>query len=212
MIAAIGADKPIEYNLDMGFVIVPPDQRRVQVKILDYATESDPGPFPIPDNAAHRELAAQPQREPEGPARHRPDARAVPARGARGPPRPGGGPGQRQAARVLRDAADRRRVAGAPGFDLGPPHRRPAPGALDLGRRRRPARLPRRGALRRVRPRDGGARMRFTVRKTRRAYVLPATHWASTSRDPAHPRMGESASGCGRTSTLPGSRLTCRRS
>ncbi len=33
--------------------------------------------------------------------------------------------------------------------------------------------------------------MRFTVRRTRRAYVLPATHWASQSRDPAHPRMGE---------------------
>ena len=33
--------------------------------------------------------------------------------------------------------------------------------------------------------------MRFTVRRTRRAYVLPATHWASRSQDPAHPRMGE---------------------
>ena len=33
--------------------------------------------------------------------------------------------------------------------------------------------------------------MRFTVRKTRRAYVLPATHWASSSHDPALPRMGE---------------------
>ncbi len=33
--------------------------------------------------------------------------------------------------------------------------------------------------------------MRFTVRRTRRAYVLPATHWASQSRDAVHPRMGE---------------------
>ena len=33
--------------------------------------------------------------------------------------------------------------------------------------------------------------MRFTVRRTRRGYVLPATHWASPSRDPSHPRMGE---------------------
>ena len=33
--------------------------------------------------------------------------------------------------------------------------------------------------------------MRFTVRKTRRAYVLPARHWASPSRDRALPRMGE---------------------
>jgi len=29
------------------------------------------------------------------------------------------------------------------------------------------------------------------VRKTRRAFVIPATHWASRSQDPVHPRMGE---------------------
>ena len=33
--------------------------------------------------------------------------------------------------------------------------------------------------------------MRFTVRRTRRGYVLPATHWASPSSDPSLPRMGE---------------------
>ena len=33
--------------------------------------------------------------------------------------------------------------------------------------------------------------MRFTVRRTRRAYVLPATHWASQHKDPNLPRMGE---------------------
>jgi hypothetical protein len=33
--------------------------------------------------------------------------------------------------------------------------------------------------------------MRFTVRKSRRGYVLPATHWASSSKDPSLPRMGE---------------------
>jgi hypothetical protein len=51
MIAGIGADKPLEYNLDMGFVIVPPGQKRIDVKLLDYAGESDPGPFPLPDQA-----------------------------------------------------------------------------------------------------------------------------------------------------------------
>ena len=44
-------DKPLQYNLDMGFIIVPADQKRVEVKILDYPDESDPGPFPLPDNA-----------------------------------------------------------------------------------------------------------------------------------------------------------------
>jgi hypothetical protein len=33
--------------------------------------------------------------------------------------------------------------------------------------------------------------MRVTVRRTRRAYVLPATHWASANSDPDLPRMGE---------------------
>jgi len=33
--------------------------------------------------------------------------------------------------------------------------------------------------------------MRFTVRRTRRGYVLPATHWASRHFDRSFPRMGE---------------------
>ena len=32
--------------------------------------------------------------------------------------------------------------------------------------------------------------LRFTVQKSRKAYVLPATHWASSSTNPAHPPMG----------------------
>ena len=50
-VASIGADKPLGFNLDMNFVIVPPDQPRVPVRIVLYPHESDPGPFPIPDNA-----------------------------------------------------------------------------------------------------------------------------------------------------------------
>src|SRR5262249_22671151 len=33
--------------------------------------------------------------------------------------------------------------------------------------------------------------IRFTIRKTRRAYVYPATHYASRKTDPNLPRMGE---------------------
>lgn len=51
MIARIGADKRLAWNLDMAFVIVPGDQPRVPVKLVDYADESDPGPYPVPDNA-----------------------------------------------------------------------------------------------------------------------------------------------------------------
>src|SRR5438552_922518 len=33
IIASIGADRHIDFNLDMNFVLVPPDQKRVPVKI-----------------------------------------------------------------------------------------------------------------------------------------------------------------------------------
>src|SRR5438874_1544728 len=51
MIADIGADKRLAYNLDMSFILVPPDQARVPVKLVTYPNESDPGPYPIPDGA-----------------------------------------------------------------------------------------------------------------------------------------------------------------
>jgi hypothetical protein len=51
IIRSIGADKPLGYNLDMHFVLVPPDQPTVPVRVTMYPAESDPGPFPIPPNA-----------------------------------------------------------------------------------------------------------------------------------------------------------------
>ena len=50
IIASIGPAKPFRYNPDMGFVLVPPDQKRIEVKIVSYPGESDKGPFPVPDN------------------------------------------------------------------------------------------------------------------------------------------------------------------
>lgn len=50
IIASIGTDKPFRYNPDMGFILVPPDQERIAVKIVSYADESEKGPFPIPDD------------------------------------------------------------------------------------------------------------------------------------------------------------------
>jgi hypothetical protein len=49
IIASIGADKPFRYNPDMGFVLVPADQKKVDVKLTGSAGESDKGPFPVPD-------------------------------------------------------------------------------------------------------------------------------------------------------------------
>ena len=51
MIASVGAEKNLAYNLDMGFILVPPDQKRVPVSVTAYPDESDPGPFPVPDDA-----------------------------------------------------------------------------------------------------------------------------------------------------------------
>jgi len=50
MIAAIGADKPMRYNPDMCFVLVPPGQKKVDVKLTEFPDESDKGPYPVPDN------------------------------------------------------------------------------------------------------------------------------------------------------------------
>ena len=50
IIASIGVDKPMRYNADMGFVLVPPGQKKVDVKLGGCADESDKGPYPVPDN------------------------------------------------------------------------------------------------------------------------------------------------------------------
>jgi hypothetical protein len=191
MIASIGPDKPLQYNLDMGFVIVPPDQKRVEVKILDYASESDPGPFPVPDNAPienwpltrNENTKALPhpgqtleqfQREAEG------DRHVLvvdPVNGKLhelyGTKRTDDGWQALQASTWdLRTGALRPErwtsadAAGLPIFPAVVRYDECARGMVDHA-------------------------MRFTVRKSRRAYVLPATHWASESHDPAHPRMGE---------------------
>jgi hypothetical protein len=51
IVRSIGRDERLGFNLDMNFVIVPPDQPRVRLRVLLYPDESDPGPFPIPDTA-----------------------------------------------------------------------------------------------------------------------------------------------------------------
>ena len=45
IVASVGADKPFRYNSDMGFVLVPPDQPRIDVKLVSYPAELDRGPY-----------------------------------------------------------------------------------------------------------------------------------------------------------------------
>jgi hypothetical protein len=49
IVGSIGKEKPLRYNTDMGFVLVPPNQKRVPLLEVEYKDESDPGPYPIPD-------------------------------------------------------------------------------------------------------------------------------------------------------------------
>jgi hypothetical protein len=191
MIASIGKDKPLGYNLDMGFIIVPPDQKRVPVKLLEYPAESDPGPYPLPDNAPIENW----------PMQRNEDTKALPRAGQTLEDLQRHGTGDRHIILVdpvnalLYEFWQGRRT------DAGWEAANEATFNLKTGALRKErwtsgdaAGLPIFPAVVRY---DDVARglvdhaMRFTVRKTRRAYVLPATHWASASKDPSLPRMGE---------------------
>jgi hypothetical protein len=191
IIAGIGPEKPLEYNLDMGFIVVPKDQKRVPVRILDYADESDPGPFPVPDSAPIENW----------PLSKNENTRALPR------------PGQTLEQFQREAEGDRHVLVVDPGN--GRLHEFYGAKRTDEGWQALQASTwdLRTGALRPERWTSADAAglpifpavvrydecargkvthaMRFTVRRTRRAYVLPATHWASPSRDKGLPRMGE---------------------
>ena len=51
IISNIGAEKHIRIDIGWNCVIVPPNQPRVPVKVVQYPGEADKGPFPVPENA-----------------------------------------------------------------------------------------------------------------------------------------------------------------
>jgi hypothetical protein len=180
IIAGIGPNKRLGYNLDMGFVIVPPNQKRVHVKLVGYSGESDRGPYPVPDTAP-----------------------------IEGWPIDGGtleyvqrnGKGDRHmlvvdpVSRILYEFFEARRTSAgwqasqASIFDLKSNKIRPV-GWTSADA----AGLPIFPAVVRYDEVERGMvehAMRFTVRNTRRAYVYPATHYASSKTNPNLPRMGE---------------------
>ena len=191
MVASIGSDKPVEYNLDMGFILVPQDQPKVPVKILLYPAESDPGPFPVPDNAPIENW----------PLRKNEDKGALPKAGQTLAQLQREGTGDRHV--ILVDPLNGRlhefwqskrtdagwEASNAATFDLRTGALRPErwTSADAAGLPIFPAVVRYDECARGI----VGHAMRFTVRKTRRGYVLPATHWASPSKDPSLPRMGE---------------------
>jgi hypothetical protein len=181
MIAGIGADKKLAYNLDMGFILVPPNQKKVPVKLLSYPTESDPGPYPIPDEAPLENWPLDGRKLLDTQkARERGDRHVLVV-----------DPGNR----MLYEFYQGRRTdsgweaACEATFDLKSNQLRP-PGWTSSDA----AGLPIFPAVIRFDECERGLvahAMRFTVRRTRRAYVYPATHHASRLTDETLPRMGE---------------------
>jgi len=186
MIAGMHTRQSLGYRFDMSFVIVPPNQPRVPVKIKAHPAESDPGPYPIPDQAPI-----------EGwPAGIRASGERITLEALQQ-----SGDGDHHLL-VLDPCAMKlyefyRMFKGAKGweadqasvFDLRSNKPRPKNWASADS-----AGLPIIPATVRFDECERGMvnhAMRFTVFLTRRAYVYPATHFASAPSDPALPRMGE---------------------
>ncbi len=188
IIASIGTDKPLRYNTDMGFILVPPRQNRVPVKIVSYPDESDPGPFPVPDNIPIEGWPVSFQRSGSGTV---PPLDEIQRHGEGDRHGIIVDPVQRILYEffVLRRTDDGWQASQASVFDLKTNQLRP------LGWTSADAAgLPIFPAVVRFDELQRGViqhALRVTVRKTRREFVAPATHFASPHTNPAYPRMGE---------------------
>jgi hypothetical protein len=180
IIASIGAETPLAWNLDMNFVLIPSAQRRVEVDVSAYADQSDPGPFPIPDNApieswpVEGDSLASIQREGDG------DRHLIVV-----------DPGRGQLFELLEARLTDQgwEAAQSSVFDLSTNAMRPEEWTSADA-----AGLPIFPAIVRYDEVASGMvrhALRFTAPSTRNAYVYPARHFASSNDDPALPRMGE---------------------
>ncbi len=182
IIASVGAEKRFRYNQDMGYILVPPGQPKVDLKLVDYPDESDKGPFPIPPDAPIEgwplsfpgKKLEEVQRAGEG------DRHVIVV--------------DPHAMTLVELFVGRRDEKGwsagcAARFDLTSNALRP-----DGWTSADAAGLPIFPAVVRY---DEVARgmvehaMRVTVRRSRKAYVYPATHHAGHGKDETWPRMGE---------------------
>jgi hypothetical protein len=179
IIDTIGRQLRFRWNHDMSFVIVPPDQPKVPLQI-EYAGESDPGPYPIPDNAPLEgwPLSGAPldkmQREGGGdrhilivdPAALKLYETFYTFRTDQGWKCGSAAIFDLTSNKLRPDGWTSGDAAGLPIF----------PGVVRFDDVER-------GIVNHA--------MRVTFRKTRRAYVYPATHYASSHKDPSLPRMGD---------------------
>jgi hypothetical protein len=191
IVASIGANKPLRYNPDMAFVLVPPDQKTIALKVVSYPDESDKGPFPIPDNTPIEGWPANYLRNPKRKGVTLDDVQ-------RDKLKEGGdrhGIVVDPTNRMLYEFYQMKKVGGgwqaacAATFDLKSNRQRPAGWTSSDA-----AGLPIFPAIIRHDELKRGVidhAMRVTVAKTRRAYVYPATHFASRLTADTLPRMGE---------------------
>jgi hypothetical protein len=184
IIESIGANKKLRYNYDMGYVLVPPNQKKIAVKLGAAAAESDKGPYPVPDITpiegypiGYKGLTLdEVQRKEEGDI----DRHALVVDPTN---------------RMLYEFYQMRKTdrgwtaSGAAIFDLKSNKLRPDgwTSADAAGLPIFPATVRydeiKRGLVEHA--------MRMGVHRTRRAYVSPATHYASRDTDENLPRMGE---------------------
>jgi hypothetical protein len=189
IVASVGNEKPLRYNPDMGFIIVPPNQPRVDVNLVGYPGESDKGPYPVPDNTPIEgwpESFAQNGKVPplaevqKRPAKYEGDRHAIII-----------DPVNRKLTEFfVMGKVDGKWVADqASVFDLSSNQLRP-----DGWTSADAAGLPIFPAVVRFDELERGSidhALRVTIRRSRRAYVHPATHFASSLTDENLPRMGE---------------------
>ena len=191
IIASIGADRPLRYNPDMAFVIVPPDQKRVATRVAPYGAESDKGPFPIAENTPIEGWPSFYHNDPRFSKLTLDDVQRDKLNDN----------GDRHA--IVVDPVNRMlyefyqlkktdhgwQATQASTFDLKSNKLRPDgwTSADAAGLPIFPATVRydelKRGVIEHA--------LRVTVRRTRRAYIAPATHYASNLTDENLPRMGE---------------------
>jgi hypothetical protein len=196
IINSIGADKPLRYNPDMGFALVPPDQKKIDVNLVSYPDESDKGPYPLPDNVP---IEGWPANYTRYLAKRDAKFRGLTLDDVQRDKLNEDGdrhgivvdPTNRMLYEFyqLKKTASGWQAACAAIFDLKNNRLRP-----DGWTSADAAGLPIFPAVVRYDELKRGAvehAMRVTVRRTRRAYVHPATHFASSLTDENLPRMGE---------------------
>ena len=191
IVASIGANKPLRYDTDMGFILVPPGQKKIDVKIVGYPEETDKGPYPVPDNTPIEGWPANYKRRAETKMLSLDDVQRDKIKEG----------GDRHG--IVVDPVNRLiyefytlvktdtgwQAKQASIFDLKTNRLRP-----DGWTSSDAAGLPIFPAIVRYDELKRGVidhALRVTVEKSRRAYVYPATHFASPHTDENLPRMGE---------------------